>query len=70
MFSDPAFVQSLSCLALTSAVVDALRSARTQEELATLMQAVKREMEFRHFALIHHDDRGIRRPDLVDIKIP
>lgn len=68
MFSDPAFVQGLSCLALTSAVVEALRSARTREELASLMHAVAREMGFRYYAVIHHDDLDIPRPDLVDIK--
>jgi len=68
MFSDPMFVQSLSCLTLTSAVVDALRSATTGDELAALMPAVTREMEFRHYAVIHHVDLRAPDSDLVDIK--
>lgn len=56
------------CIALTSAVVDALRATRTAGELVTLMEAITREMSFRHFALIHHDDLGANRTDLVDLK--
>src|SRR3546814_2397849 len=56
MFSDVALSRSLSSLALTSAIVDALREATTSQALAALMNAVTRAMGFRHFALIHHDD--------------
>lgn len=56
------------CLALTHLVVEALRRAASREELVALMEAVTREMEFRHYALIHHDDLSIPRPDLVDLK--
>lgn len=56
------------CLALTGAVIEALRAAATRVELVTLMEAVAREMGFRHYALIHHDDLSASRPDRVDLK--
>lgn len=56
------------CLALTSAVVEALRSTTTRDELVTLMEAISREMDFRHYALIHHDDLRTPQPHRVDIK--
>lgn len=34
----------------------------------TLIEAVAREMGFRHYALIHHDDLRAQRPDRVDLK--
>lgn len=55
-------------LELTNAVVGALRAAATRHELMTLMEAVSREMDFRHYALIHHDDLRKPRPDRVDFK--
>lgn len=57
-----------ACLAMTSAFIDTLRKATTQTELATLMEAVAREMSCRHYALVHHDDLRTPRPDRVDIK--
>ena len=36
--------------------------------LTNLMEAVSREMGFRHYALIHHVDLSEPQPDLVDIK--
>jgi LuxR family quorum-sensing system transcriptional regulator CciR len=68
MFPDIALVRSLSSLALTSMVVEALRTAATREELTHLMAAVTREMGFRYYALIHHDDLRTPRPDLIDLK--
>lgn len=56
------------CLELTSLVVAALRAANTCDELARLMRAVTREMDFRYYALIHHDDLRVAKPDLVDLK--
>jgi len=53
---------------LTNSVVGALRAAVTRDELATLMEAVARAMDFRHYALIHHDDLQASRPDRVDLK--
>lgn len=55
-------------LTLTNLVVDALRKTASREDLATLMAAVTREMAFRHYALIHHDDLRLVRPDRVDLK--
>nr|WP_279380263.1 LuxR family transcriptional regulator [Sphingosinicella soli] len=53
---------------MTNIVVEELRATATREELATLMEAVAREMKFRYYALIHHDDLQPPRPDRVDIK--
>ena len=55
-------------LALTSVVVEALRSVGNHAELVGLMEAVTREMLFRHYALIHHEDLRHRPPHLVDLK--
>jgi LuxR family quorum-sensing system transcriptional regulator CciR len=55
-------------LALTNLVVDALRSVATRRELVDLMEAITREMNFRHYALIHHDDLRSPRSDLIDVK--
>jgi len=64
----PAKLRSLSCLALTSAVVDALRAVGSRLELASVMESVTRAMDFRHYALIHHDDLREARTDRVDLK--
>ena len=32
-----------------------------------LMEAIAREMGFRYYALVHHDDLRVRRPDRVDL---
>src|SRR3546814_19253036 len=55
MFSDVALSRILSSLALTSAIVDALREATTSQALAALMNAVTRAMGFLQFALYHHE---------------
>ncbi|MDB5579281.1 MAG: LuxR family transcriptional regulator [Bradyrhizobium sp.] len=68
MFPDLALARSLSCLTLTSAVVEALRNTANRDELVRLMESVAREMRFRYYALIHHDDLRTPRPDLVDLK--
>lgn len=68
MFSEPVFMQGLSHLALTSAIVDALRSVDTRNALISLMEAITREMGFRHYALIHHDNLCEPRPHRVDLK--
>jgi len=56
------------CLALTDAVVGALRATRVREELVMLMEAVARDMGFRYYALVHHDDLREQRPDRVDLR--
>lgn len=45
-----------SCVATTDAILQALAQARARAELAILMDAITRELGFRHYALIHHDD--------------
>lgn len=68
MPSDPAWRRGRFGLALTSAVVDALRATTTRDDLVALMEAATHEMGFRHYALIHHDDLRALRPDRVDLK--
>lgn len=68
MSADVVSSQTPFGLALTSVVVDALRSAATRDELVALMEAVTREMQFRHYALIHHDDLRGQDAGLVDIR--
>lgn len=55
-------------LELTSSVVQAIRAATTREDLVLLMEAISREMGFRYYALIHHDDLNMPRADRVDLK--
>lgn len=50
------------------AVVRSLRSVTSQDDLASLMLAMIRELGFRYYALIHHDDLRTAGPDRVDIK--
>jgi DNA-binding CsgD family transcriptional regulator len=57
-----------SCLALADAFLRAVRTTATTGDLVTLMEAVSRDMGFRHFALIHHDDLRSGRHDRVDLK--
>lgn len=40
----------------------------TSDQLMALMEAVAREMGFRHYALIHHGNLRTPRPDRVDLK--
>jgi hypothetical protein len=68
MFSEPTLVQGFLCLALTSAVVESLRTVDTRSSLIALMEAISREMGFRYHALVHHDDLRVRRPDRVDLR--
>ena len=68
MPSNPEWPGGVFYLALTSAVVAALRAIASRDELVSLMQAIAREMGFRHYALIHHDDLRAQRPDRVDLK--
>lgn len=68
MSSDPVRSINSRCFALAHSVVEAIRTTSTCEELAALMVAVTREMNFRHYALIHHDDPGTPEPGRVDLK--
>lgn len=57
-----------SCLALADAFLTAVRTTATTKDLITLMEAVSRDMGFRYFALIHHDDLREPRADRVNLK--
>lgn len=57
-----------SCLELTNSIVGALRTTETRDQLATLMEAFTREMGFRYYAVVHHDDLRVERPDRVDLR--
>lgn len=45
----------------------ALASATSDAQLRTLIEAVTKELGFRHFALIHHDDLRGKPPDKVKL---
>ena len=49
-------VNLISCASTAQAVLDALTKTSTTIELAELMETIGRELGFRHFALIHHED--------------
>lgn len=68
MPSQPVQRRSRFYLELTSSVVQALRATTTCDDLATLMESIAREMGFRYYALIHHDDLQTPRPGRVDLK--
>lgn len=58
----------VSCLAFADAFLSAVRKTASQNELVALMEAVTLDMGCRHYALIHHDDLRLARPDRVDLK--
>ena len=60
--------RKISCLVLADAFIRAARDVATAGELIALMEAVAREMGFRHYALIHHDDLTLEKPDRVNLK--
>lgn len=45
-----------SCVAATDTILRALARVSERDELAGLMNAMTRELGFRYYALIHHDD--------------
>lgn len=57
-----------TCLSLADAVISALHRVTDERELTTLMEAITRELGCRYYALIHHDDLRVARPDRVDLK--
>ena len=57
-----------NCIDIADVVVISLRSAASQEDIASLMISIVCEFGFRYYALIHHDDLKPARPDRVDIK--
>lgn len=50
------------------AVIRALRTVATWHDLQELMEAITRDMGFRYYALAHHDDLRMPRPDRIDLK--
>ena len=60
----PEFV---TCLDIADSFLRAVRATRSRGELGALIEAVSREMGFRYYALIHHDDLRQPRPDRVAI---
>ena len=64
----PNWPGNLCRLALTDTIVGTLRAITTRGALVALMEVVAREMGFRHYALIHHDDLREQRHDRVDLK--
>lgn len=52
----------------SNSVIEALRTAASQEDLASLMRAIGRDLGFQYYALIHHDDLSVARSDRVNIK--
>lgn len=57
----------IDSVATTDEVLRALAKVTSQTELAALMEAVTRELGFRHYALIHHDDLRGKPPDRVKL---
>lgn len=54
-----------SCVSTTDAVLRALAQVRARSDLAAVMEAITRELGFRHYALIHHDDLGVHETGRV-----
>lgn len=57
-----------ACIAEAEAVIAALGAATAPEHLVALIEAVTRDLHFRHFALIDHDDLRVPRHCVVDLK--
>lgn len=68
MSSNRSLPREIPFLALVDEFIGALRTTRTREELTTLMECATRELSFRYYALIHHDDLETSRPDRVDLR--
>lgn len=58
-----------SCVVLADSFIRTVRTVATRRELATLMEAVAREMGCRHYAIIHHDDLSLGSTDRVNLKV-
>lgn len=56
------------CLALIDGFISTLRSVATNDDLRLLMEAAARELGFRHWALIHHDDLRRTTEPRVNLK--
>lgn len=56
-----------SFLNYADAIVRALRAIDGRPDLVALMETIARDLGFRHYALVHHDDLRMRRSDRVDL---
>lgn len=59
---------SRACIAEAEAVIAALRATTSPGDLKALIEAVARDLHFRHFALIDHADLRVAGQGLVDLK--
>lgn len=57
-----------SCVALVDALLHELAGTITRSDLASLMEALARDLGFRHYALVHHDDLRQEPPGRVNLK--
>lgn len=57
----------IHCVAATDEILRALAKVESETELRTLLEMVTRELGFRHYALIHHDDLREKPPDRVKL---
>lgn len=57
----------IDSVATTDEMLCALAKATCEPELCALMEAVTKELGFRHYALIHHDDLRGKPPDRVKL---
>ncbi len=57
-----------ACIAEAEAVIAALRAATSPDDLLALIEAVTRDLHFRHFALVDHSDLRVPDHGLVDLK--
>lgn len=64
----PTVPRDAALLALTDAVVGALRKATAIDELVAVIECLAHEMTFRHYALVDHEDLSVPRPGRVDLK--
>ena len=61
-------VDDKSCVAFSDAIIGTLTRVSSHKELVQLMESIARDMGFRYYALIHHDDLRQLRPGRVDLK--
>jgi DNA-binding CsgD family transcriptional regulator len=61
-------LQAGVALTLADDFVSLARGVSTNRDLVELLEAATREMGFRYYALIHHDDLRVSRPGQIDLK--
>lgn len=55
-------------VSLVNDLINRLKNVEDAREIASVLEAIARDMGFRHYALIHHDDLRVARPDRIDLK--